>query len=118
MQLSFSVVKKRPSPTISSINIEVPIVLKFETENNGIEEKVAFKVKLDKLNVQVFLLDDKNNKVEEIEKIISVGTQKQMHTVNLRLVLIKKPIKPTDVDLLLFVKNDEKYTKSMPIICY
>lgn len=106
MELSFNI-KSEKRPSFSDIG-DKSFSLNFTTRNQEKEKlKVLFKIKIKETLVEIFMLNDQNIEVREIEKMIAVEPGEQQQSIDLRLRLKKRPDKSRHVDIILFVENTD-----------
>lgn len=105
MELSIYI-KSEKRPSFSDIG-DKSFSLNFTTRNQEKEKlKVLFKIKIKTL-VEIFMLNDQNKEVSEIEKMIAVEPGEQQQSIDLQLRLKKRPDKSRNVDIILFVENTD-----------
>ncbi len=117
MELSFSI-NREARPSFSDIG-DKPFRLNFKTYNREKRQlEVTFKIKIKETKILFFILNEKNIEVKEIEKKISVEPGTKPQFIDLSLMLKKRPDKPENVEVILFVENTDIPTKSISITCY
>lgn len=108
------------NPDIPSVSTNDVVSHNLQFKVNGTEGDITFKVKIIDTELQIFILNDKDEELKEVGAKLRVGKKSKTYSIPLRFKLNEKPVEPSDVDLILTGTNDSGTTAKgvrISIIC-